>query len=189
VLALRAGGDSDTGLRDERARQVKLLNRVKLELELSASGEVATQATMAVDANGEMQRMVQEARARLAMLESGGRPGTADTPTEIRKATSTLNNLLGPCLKCHVMTGAKMTPVNAADTVFQHARFDHKPHVEQATCLSCHKSVEGSIRATDINEPNVASCMTCHKPSKSRSDCVGCHDYHPPSIARLARSL
>lgn len=188
VLALRAGVDSDTGLRDERARQVKLLNRVKLELELGASGDL-TMPARSLAANGETQRMVQEARTRLAVLESGGRPGTADTPTEIRRATSTLNNLLGPCLKCHVMSGAKMAAVNAADTVFQHARFDHKPHVEQATCLSCHKSVEGSIRATDINEPNVESCMACHKPSRSRSDCVGCHDYHPPSIARLARSL
>src|SRR5204862_7157938 len=134
-------------------------------------------------------RRVDDARARLAVLEGGGRPGAADTPAEIRKATTALSNLLGPCLKCHVMAGAKMAPVAAAEVVFQHARFDHKPHVEQANCAACHKAVETSIRATDVNEPTVASCTACHKPSKSRSDCGTCHVYHPPSIVRLVRSL
>ena len=77
----------------------------------------------------------------------------------------------------------------AAGVVFGHARFDHKPHVEQTTCAACHKSVESSIRATDINEPAVASCAECHRPSKSRSDCATCHYYHPPSMTRLMRSL
>jgi hypothetical protein len=189
VLALRPGTYGDSGLRDERARKAKLLARVQLELQLTASGQVATPAAVPGDSAEEVRRMVSEARARLALLESGGRPGAAETPAEIRKATTTLSNLLGPCLKCHVMAGAKMAPVAAADVVFQHARFDHKPHVEQANCAACHKAVETSIRATDVNEPNVESCTACHKPSKSRSDCATCHVYHPPSIVRLVRSL
>ena len=123
------------------------------------------------------------------MLESGARPDLAETPAEIKKATTTLNNLLAPCLKCHVMDGAKMAPVAAAGIVFQHAVFTHKPHVEQANCLACHKSVEKSSRATDVNEPNAASCSACHAPSKARSDCAACHNYHPPSVARLLGSF
>ena len=189
VLALRSGTYGDAGLRDERARKAKQLARVKLDLELTASGPVATPSVVAGDSAEQVRRRIDAARAQLAALGAGGRPGVADTPSEIRKATSSLSNLLAPCLKCHVMTGAKMVPVAAAGVVFQHARFNHKPHVEQAECLACHKTVATSIKATDINEPNVASCTTCHRPSESRSDCATCHDYHPRSITRLAGSF
>jgi len=189
VLALRPGTYGDRGLRDERARQVRLLERVTLELELTASGQVATPGALPGDNPEDVRRIVAEARARLALLEGGGRPGAAETSAEIRKATTTLSNLLAPCLKCHVMSGARMAPVAAAEAVFEHARFTHKPHIEQTNCLACHKSVATSILAADVNEPGVASCMQCHKPSQSRSDCVTCHNYHPPSIARLVRRL
>jgi HAMP domain-containing protein len=153
VLALGPGSYGDGGLRDERARQAKQLARVAVELELTASGQIATPAALPGDSAEEVRRMVDGARARLAALEAGGRPGAAETPAEIRKATTTLSNLLAPCLKCHVMTGAKMAPVAAVDLVFQHARFTHKPHIEQANCLACHKSVATSITAVAKQTP------------------------------------
>ena len=185
VVALRPGTYGDEGLREERAQKAKLLARITLELDLTASGDVATPAASPAGSRDELQQRLDGAKARLASLESGTRPEVAVTPADVKKATTTLNNLLAPCAKCHVIEGAKIAPVSAAGTVFQHAVFTHKPHVEQANCLACHQSVVTSSKATDVNEPNAASCTVCHAPSKSRSDCATCHNYHPPSVARL----
>ncbi len=189
VVGLRPGSYGDDGLREERARKEKLLARVKLELELTVSGDVATPAATPAGSREELEQRLSRAQARLAALESGSRPGIADSPAEIARATTTLTNLLAPCLKCHIVDGARIAPVTAAGTVFTHAIFTHKPHVEQADCLACHKGVETSGKATDLSQPDVASCSVCHAPSKSRSDCAACHNYHPPSVARLLETF
>ena len=189
VIALQPGSFGDAGLRDERRRTAKLLERVKLEIELAKRGDQAPTASAPARDAAAMQMTLGKLRAQLASLQTGGRPGSADTPTELRKATATLNNMLAPCLKCHVMDGARIAPVAADPKVFQRSWFTHKPHVEHADCASCHKSVETSTKSTDMNEPGVENCQSCHAPSKSRADCAGCHYYHPPSLARLIGAL
>jgi len=189
VLALQPGSFGDAGLRDDRARTAKLLDRVKLEVELARRGDQAPAASAPARDAAALQVVLARLRTQLAALQGGGRPGTADSPAELRKATSTLNNMLAPCLKCHVLDGARIAPVAADPKVFQRAVFTHKPHVEHAECSACHKSVETSTKSTEVNEPGVANCQGCHAPSKSRADCAACHFYHPPSLARLMGTL
>jgi cytochrome c7-like protein len=111
------------------------------------------------------------------------------TPDDLEKNKVALESLLVPCAKCHELRGARLAPVTIAQPVMPHSVFDHKPHVTAAKCESCHAAIEKSKKATDINEPNLANCQQCHAPSKSRSDCGTCHVYHPPSVAKLLRTL
>jgi hypothetical protein len=189
AIALQPGSFGDAGLREQRSRTVKLLDRVKLEIELTKRGDQAPAASAPTRDAAQMQRLLGRLRAQLAALQTGGRPGSADTPAEMRKATNTLNNMLAPCLKCHVMDGARIAPVATDPKVFQRSWFTHKPHVEHADCAACHKSVETSTKSTEVNEPGVANCQSCHAPSKARADCAACHFYHPPSVARLLGAL
>jgi hypothetical protein len=189
VLALQPGSFGDAGLRDERARTVKLLERIKVEIELAKQGDNAAASAASGRDAAQLQTTLARLKTQLAALQAGGRPGTADTPADLRKATATLNNMLAPCLKCHVLDGARIAPVAADPKVFERSVFNHKPHVEHADCASCHKSVETSTKATDVNEPGVANCQSCHAPSKARADCAACHFYHPPSLARLVGAL
>jgi hypothetical protein len=189
AIALQPGSFGDAGLRDQRARTMKLLDRVKLEAELAKRGDQAPAAQAPARDAAQMMMVLAKLRAQLAGLQTGGRPGSADTPAELRKATATLNNMLAPCLKCHVMDGARIAPVAADPKVFERAVFTHKPHIEHADCASCHKSVETSTKSAEVNEPGVENCQSCHAPSKARADCAACHFYHPPSLARLLGTL
>jgi hypothetical protein len=101
-------------------------------------------------------------------------------------AAAALTTLAGPCLKCHVMDGARLAPVAAAARVMRRATFTHAPHAPQADCLTCHRGVTISKLATDLVVPGVASCRSCHAPSKARSDCAACHTYHPAAAADVA---
>jgi len=193
VQALQPGSFGDAGLRDLRARKAKLLGRVKLELELRKANEQDAAGPAAVSAGSDREALrdrLAATRAKLAALESGGTPGAAETADEIGEATQALTDLIGPCRKCHATDGARLAPMKPAGIVFQHARFTHKPHVEQGgKCETCHGNVENSKKATDVNEPSVAKCQECHSPSKSRADCAACHFYHPPSATRLVGAL
>jgi hypothetical protein len=78
-----------------------------------------------------------------------------------------------------------MRPVNAAVAVLEHAKFNHRPHVQQveiqqAGCETCHARISTSKKAEQVNLPGVAKCMTCHRPGRTRDDCAECHRYHPP---------
>jgi hypothetical protein len=168
---------------------MKLLERVKLEIELAKRGDQAPAAQAPARDAAQMMMVLGKLRTQLAGLQTGGRPGSADTPAELRKATAALNNMLAPCLKCHVMDGARIAPVAADPKVFERAVFTHKPHIEHADCASCHKSVETSTKSAEVNEPGVENCQSCHAPSKARADCAACHFYHPPSLARLLGTL
>jgi hypothetical protein len=199
VLALRPGSYGDAALRDRRARKAKLLDRVKLELALAPvrdpRNSIGPSSMTATADAAVMQPLLDQTRARLAALQRIPPIGAAETPAESRKARGSLANLLVPCLTCHVLdlppdadgvpAGSRMAPMRPAGTVFQRARFSHKPHVEVAKCESCHATADQSQKAIDINEPGVAKCQECHARSKSRSDCALCHVYHPPSLARL----
>jgi antitoxin (DNA-binding transcriptional repressor) of toxin-antitoxin stability system len=185
VLALRPGG-GDQELQHARARLAKTLDRVRLEIALTASGETAAPAAAAPPRDRRaIQALLDRLNQQLTFLAGGSRPGIVDDPNERAAAVQTLTGLLGPCLKCHVMDGARIAPVSAAQTAFQHATFTHKPHVGLADCLTCHAPIATSKQATDLVVPDVANCRQCHATSRARSDCQACHTYHPPSVASL----
>ena len=188
VLALRSGADGDAALRRRLRRRRKDLDRVRLELEFAEAGEPAPLGTAAPlrDRRATDDELV-VLRSQLAALEGGSRPGDALDDDRERQGFA-LESLLTPCLKCHELSGPKLSPVTVAEPVMQRALFDHGPHVIQTDCASCHESVLTSGRATDINVPGVDNCQTCHRPNEARAECATCHVYHPPSVAALLRA-
>jgi hypothetical protein len=185
VLLLRPAAGS---LEERRARTARMLDRVRLEIELAKSGETAAPSAVAPERDGRAaQVLTARLTQRLVRLNSVAdvAPGGAGSSAAVSGA---LAALAGPCLKCHVLDGPRLAPVAAAEPVFRHATFTHKPHVPQADCLTCHSGVSTSKAATDLIVPRVASCQACHGPSKVRSDCATCHTYHPtaaPDAAQL----
>ena len=183
VLMLRAGETPE----QRRARTQEMLNRVALEIELAKSGETAAPSAIAA----ERDRLA--AQSRLAILtrrlaELTRAVGVAArTPASPNEALGAITSLAAPCLKCHVMDGARLAPVAATQRVFRGARFTHKPHVQQTDCLTCHGAVQTSKQATDVVVPAVASCQSCHAPSKAPSRCTTCHTYHPAADDTVER--
>jgi hypothetical protein len=98
-----------------------------------------------------------------------------------------LDALLSRCLKCHTYdpSGAQMAPVRIAEPVMPRSIFNHAPHVQQASCETCHAATAKSKLATDVNVFGVQGCTTCHNPAQAKSDCETCHVYHPSSPAKL----
>jgi hypothetical protein len=183
VLMLRAGETPE----QRRVRTQEMLSRVTLEIELAKSGETAAPSAIAA----ERDRLA--AQSRLAVLTRRladlTRPVglAARTPASPDEALGAITSLAAPCLKCHVMDGARLAPVAATQRVFRGARFTHKPHVQQTDCLTCHGAVQTSRQATDLVVPAVASCQSCHAPSKAPSRCTTCHTYHPPAADVVER--
>ncbi len=119
VLMLRAGETPE----QRRARTQEMLNRVTLEIELAKSGETAAPSAIAA----ERDRLA--AQSRLAILTRRlaelTRPVgvAARTPASPDEALDAITSLAAPCLKCHVMDGARLAPVAATQRVFRGARF------------------------------------------------------------------
>ncbi len=192
VLALRPGTTGDTDLPRLRRQKGRLLQRIRLELELGAANP---QAPVVVGAPLRDRNLIQlkldRARKDLASMEGGPRPGAPLTEAERKERAETLDQLLVPCLACHTLSGTRLEPTTLAQPVMPRSIFTHAPHVQQgqASCDTCHPSIWKSQAATDVNVPGVAKCQTCHKPSQTRSDCATCHIYHPRSAAELLTPL
>ena len=181
VLAL----DDATGavLRDRRSEKARLLERINLERTLRAEGGPASIDAVANAERTNATRALQTLTARRGFddMQSSTVPELGGA-----RGQAALKGLLGACLSCHRLTADEtgLRPVaNVARTMMPAATFDHKPHVLQGKCDTCHTKIEGSKAAVDVNVPNVASCRTCHDGSQARNDCVSCHFYHPRSAA------
>lgn len=189
VLELRAGTTSlDALLRMRRQRQ-RLLDRYRIEQEIDASpaDRAETPSQDATIDRTELNRTLQQLRARLLAVEQApGMPAPA-SEDERQARSSGLESLLTPCLKCHQLDPgrSRLAAVQITGPVMRQAHFNHAPHTTEATCESCHSTIRASKLAADVNLPPVASCRTCHQPSQVKSGCATCHVYHPPSAMRL----
>ncbi|MDA1095077.1 MAG: cytochrome c3 family protein [Acidobacteria bacterium] len=187
VLALRPGADGDAELRRRLRQRRRSMDRVRVEMELTAAGGSAPISALApLRDNAAVRAELDTLRRRLADLEGGSRPGVALADDRERQGAQ-LESLLVPCLTCHELSGPKLAQVRVAEPVMTRARFDHAPHVIQTACAACHASVTTSGLATDVNVPGVETCQSCHRPREARADCATCHVYHPPSVAALLR--
>lgn len=189
VLALRPGTLGDADLRRNRRQLQRQLERVQLELELSASPEEyepAPTQDARID-RAAIDRTLSELRAQLADLERAPRMSAAQSAEEREQRRNELDALLSRCLKCHEYdpSGVRLATVRAAEPVMPRAIFNHAPHTTQTACDTCHGSTRTSKLATDINVPGVANCTSCHAPSRAESECETCHVYHPPSPSAL----
>ena len=192
VLELRPGTTSlDALLRMRRQRQ-RLMDRYRIEQEIDASpaDSAETPSQDATIDRAELDRTLQQLRARLAEVERAPTMPAPASEDERQARSSGLESLLTPCLKCHQLDSgrSRLAPVQISGPVMRHAMFNHAPHTTEAKCESCHTTIRTSKLAADVNLPAVASCRTCHQPSQMKSGCATCHLYHPPSAARLTAS-
>ena len=203
AIALRPGDSGTDGLERRLRDQQRLLARVELEEELEealSSDDVLRQRDRPLAFGSQrdglaIQAAIEAIDDRLRELRRGPRSNAAALPEERAARSKALQNLLGPCLKCHELSGSKLDPVQIARPVMQRSVFNHAPHVTQVSCGVCHgdpgaetaelQMVFASKLASDVNVPGVANCRTCHTPSAVSSDCETCHRYHPPSITSL----
>ncbi len=106
-------------------------------------------------------------------------------------------DLTMPCQTCHVVEKATIKRVQADQSTYLRAEFDHRAHIIQTRCLDCHGDIPirsfaaiDSIppveldRAEIHNLPAVAQCQTCHTAGKASDTCATCHDFHPDTSQR-----
>jgi c(7)-type cytochrome triheme protein len=122
-------------------------------------------------------------RSRLLALE------TTDPvpPLEHDRAVAAAKGLMNACLQCHRLDANETTlrPVAAAVPPMRAASFNHRPHVLQTSCETCHKSIASSRAGVDVNLPAVATCQSCHDGARAPDTCATCHAYHPKSAVDL----
>jgi hypothetical protein len=161
---------------------------VLLELELVSSHdyEAPPSQDMRFDQAG-LQANLARLRARLNEIDRAPRMPAPETAEDRDARRNELDALLSRCLKCHTYdpSGARMAPVRIAEPVMPRSIFNHAPHVQQASCETCHAATAKSKLATDVNVFGVQGCTTCHNPAQAKSDCETCHVYHPSSPAKL----
>ena len=188
VIAARPGSIGDADLARERNARQKQLDRVLLELELVSSHdyEAPPAQDMRFDQAG-LQANLVRLRARLNEIDRAPRMPAPEAAEDRDARRNELDALLSRCLKCHTYdpSGAQMAPVRIAEPVMPRSIFNHAPHVQQASCETCHAATAKSKLATDVNVFGVQGCTTCHNPSQAKSDCETCHVYHPSSPAKL----
>jgi hypothetical protein len=176
LRALRAAAAKNPARRAERKKWDDALARIDIEIELGPPQMAPTRQR----GRSQLESELSDRQAELADFDSAGTPAPL-TPEQREIARQSIAALIGPCTKCHIFNGPLMAPIHIAQAVLARARFNHLPHVEQATCTACHAKITGSIKAEDVNIPGVALCQKCHTSRKARADCAECHFYHPPS--------
>lgn len=96
-----------------------------------------------------------------------------------------------PCVTCHTIARATISRVQSEQQTLRRANFNHRAHVLQRDCLSCHTSIpffenfdvagaiDPSVDSARIhNLPRIEVCQSCHTPTQASSACLTCHDFH-----------
>jgi hypothetical protein len=198
AIEARPGDAGDAGRQRRLGDLRELLARVELEIELAGGAGGARHRPLAFGSLRDgvaIEAALERIDARLDELRSGPRSNAASLPDERAARSRALQSLLGPCLKCHEMSGSALDPVQVARPVLTRSAFSHAPHVTQTSCGSCHgdataagageRLVFESGRASDVNVPGIGNCRACHAPAQVNDECEVCHRYHPPSITSL----
>jgi hypothetical protein len=167
-----------------RVRDQREAERMRLadERTLRASGALPPAFSLLVGEQRALQTAIADVESQLARMEEGPPVATSLTAEDRDRKRESLDSLLQSCVKCHVLQGAAVAPVRAARPVLVRSRFVHQPHLLQADCTRCHKGIEASKAASDLNFTGVVSCRECHTGRAARQDCLSCHRYHPPAV-------
>ncbi len=108
-----------------------------------------------------------------------------------------VNDLTGPCQRCHAVDRATFARVQKDQRALRRAEFDHRAHILQVRCLECHAEIPilehlDDEESTDVAEdraeiqnlPAIESCQACHEPRQASNRCVTCHYFHPNKTRR-----
>jgi hypothetical protein len=183
VVLLRPGTVGTGDLERLRREKARLLDRLELEIELA--GRSGPSGSTPLRDPRAYEREIDELTRELDVRRRVPAATVVVSPDERDERGYALDALLLPCMKCHVLEGARLAPVAAAEPVMPRAIFTHRPHVTQRDCNACHASAVRSDRSEDVNVPGLSNCQECHSPGQARADCAACHVYHPKSLARL----
>jgi hypothetical protein len=169
-----------TSTDSDRSRAERSLARIRVQIELEPLQMSAPRGRDRSQLEGEL------ALRRQDLADFDTCSGDFGGPVEREEQLVAAKGMTAPCTKCHIYDASLMRPVNAAVAVLEHAKFNHRPHVQQveiqqAGCETCHANISTSKKAEQVNLPGVANCMNCHRPGKTRDDCAECHLYHPPT--------
>jgi hypothetical protein len=168
-----------TRVRDQRMAERE---RVRDEISLRRAGISSPAAPLLAAEQRALGDALRETRRRLREVGDPA-PQSAALTVEAKAAwLQALGVLTAACQKCHVLEGAKLLPVRAANPVLVRATFVHAPHLLRTDCAHCHAGVERSKRATELNFKGVETCQECHRPRSIRQDCQSCHRYHPRAM-------
>jgi hypothetical protein len=180
VSALRSQLDSrERALAAAKEESERLQSRIQ-EPAGAASSDVASLEQRRAQIEGEIHALADLPRAPAAA------PTSSVDPEE---AAKTLEKILKPCLKCHLEANHTIGRTAVARSVLPAAIFNHKPHLQQATCLECHGKISASEESTDLSLDGISKCQTCHRWRAAASTCQTCHRYHPrPVETTVARA-
>ena len=202
ILATSYSLTSEESATLDRFFRARHADRARIDLELSAGGLRVGQAAGTAAAR--------EAEDRLPYLSArldSFAVGTSVSQVSLSDARAAITALLGRvetdpaantarksrCTMCHDLTAAgdQLAPIRTAgESLMPSARFTHEHHVTDAqpNCETCHANIRTSVRASDVNLPNIASCRTCHAPEQTArraTGCESCHTYHVPRSRAL----
>jgi hypothetical protein len=180
LAALRPGDSGAEVLKRALDQRKADLVRIDDEIGLREAGVAPPAAPLLAGELRAVRDALRDVRARLADLSEGPPPKANLTPDEVERKKQSIEVLVAPCVKCHVVKDAAFTPVRPAGRVLVRSTFAHGPHLKQAECARCHEGVEKSKLSADLNFKGVASCRECHASGQTRADCATCHKYHSP---------
>jgi c(7)-type cytochrome triheme protein len=175
--------EGEDPLTTRRLQQQRVLDRIELEQTMRMrSGRLPVPATIAAERE-RAATALGSLQVRLAAIEGDA----ADASLDPDRAVAAIKGVLNACLQCHRLDDHErvMRSVSTAVSPMRGARFNHKPHVLQTACETCHRSVATSRAGVDVNLPPVATCQSCHDGSKAADSCTTCHAYHPTSSVDL----
>jgi len=180
LAALRPGDTGTEALIRALDQRKTDLARVRDEITLREEGTASPATSLLAAEQRAARDALRRVQARLLLLEESPAPKSNLTAEELERKKQSVEVLIAPCAKCHVVKDAAFTRVAPAGRVLVRSTFAHDPHLKQAECARCHAGVEKSKLSSDLNFKGVASCQECHAPRATSDTCVTCHRYHPP---------
>ena len=167
LAILRPAGSTAAALR-QQADNRRWLERVRLEITLQTSREGVTPAPTPVRETEFARSLLEQNRALLATLDAAaGAPPVPDA--ERKSAGETLNNLLAPCLKCHLFDGEDEGRVTYFPTPPDPAG------LVKRDSLTVGERQGLRLAPVSAAEPVMKRAVFSHRPHLTATSCVTCH--------------
>ncbi len=181
-------GDLEADL--QRARRLARRRGIPHQGESAAASEAASQLESILSA------------AYASLLRAGAISEATPAPADPQAVSRLIERLTQPCQECHFSSDRGLAPVQSDQRVLKRAEFDHRAHVVQMNCQSCHQTLlenewnlldDYNQRTTRLSEmhnlPGIESCRECHRSGVASAGCVSCHVFHPGKQRRMERLI
>lgn len=191
---LRRQGDSAIGPLEAELERAKRLAR---RPGIPARGQPAPPSS---EAAVQLESIL--SNAYRSLVQAGAISETAPVSGSAQTVSDLISRLTQPCRECHFTSEKGFAPVQSGQRVLRRAEFDHRAHIVQMGCLSCHRSlIENDFVGLDgyeertsglsamHNLPSIEECRSCHRSGAASTRCVSCHVFHPDKQRRMERLI